>query len=113
MALLGGIITVLTLGVWLYGLFDVLTTPDDECRNMPKLLWIVVVALFFLVGALAWFLLGRPRTARVGGATPAGRSGFPMPVPPPEDRPKARPPRGPDDDPDFLRDLDRRLRGDD
>ncbi|HEY3686753.1 MAG TPA: PLD nuclease N-terminal domain-containing protein [Streptosporangiaceae bacterium] len=112
MALLGGILTLLTLGVWLYGLFDVLTTPDDECRGMPKLLWIVVVALFFLVGALAWFLLGRPR-ARVSGGTPSGWSGLGAAAPPPPARPRADPPRGPDDDPDFLKDLDRRMRGDD
>ena len=112
MALLGGLVTLVTLGVWLYSLFDVLTTPDEECRGMPKLLWIIVVAVFFLAGALAWFLLGRPRAARVSGAAPSGWSGLPMPAPPREDRPKPRPPRGPDDDPDFLRDLDRRLRGD-
>lgn len=112
MALLGGIVTLLTLGVWLYGLFDVLTTPDDECRGMPKLLWIIVVALFFLIGALAWFLLGRPR-ARVGGGTPSGWSGLGTTAPPPQARPRTRPPRGPDDDPDFLKDIDRRMRGDD
>ena len=111
MALLSGIVTLLTLGVWLYGLFDVLTTPDDECRGMPKLLWIVVVALFFVIGALAWFLLGRPRAHAGHTATP-GWSGLGDVTPPPPERPRARPPRGPDDDPEFLKNLDRRLRGD-
>lgn len=112
MALLGGIVTLLTLGVWLYGLFDVLTTPDEECRGMPKLLWIIVVALFFLIGAVAWFLLGRPR-ARVGGTGSVGLPGPRPTTPPPPERPRSRPPRGPDDDPEFLKDLERRLRGDD
>lgn len=111
MALVGGIVTLLTLGVWLYGLFDVLTTPDEECRGMPKLLWIIVVALFFLLGALAWFLLGRPR-ARVGGTTTPGAPRLGGIIPQPPERPRTQPPRGPDDDPDFLQDLDRRLRGD-
>lgn len=87
------------LAFWLYCLFDAITTPDEEARNLPKLLWVVVILLLPFAGGLFWLLLGRPN----GGPAPRG------PLPPPRpSRPEA--PKGPDDDPDFLRDLDRRLR---
>jgi hypothetical protein len=91
------------LAFWLYCLFDVITTPDEECRSLPKLLWLLVTLLFPGLGGVLWLLLGRPRSLEreAREAHPAGR----------DPRPQA--PRGPDDDPEFLRDLDRRLRDDD
>lgn len=89
------------LAFWLYCLFDVITTPDEEARNLPKILWVLVILLLPLVGGLFWLLLGRPHGPR------ATR------VPPPDTTKRTQAPKGPDDDPDFLRDLDRRLRDDD
>ncbi|MEV6983809.1 PLDc N-terminal domain-containing protein [Sphaerisporangium sp. NPDC051017] len=90
------------LAFWLYCLFDVITTPEEDVRNLPKLLWVLIVVLLADIGGLLWLLLGRPlreqavrrRVARPGDHRP----------------PVAR---GPDDDPDFLRDLDRRLHRED
>ncbi|WP_449063364.1 PLDc N-terminal domain-containing protein, partial [Planomonospora algeriensis] len=48
------------LAFWLYCLFDVITTPDEEVRNLPKILWVLIVVLLALVGGLFWLLLGRP-----------------------------------------------------
>ncbi|GIH90955.1 hypothetical protein Psi01_15850 [Planobispora siamensis] len=90
------------LAFWLYCLFDVITTPDEKARNLPKLLWVVIVVVTFVVGGLFWLLLGRPLGPRP--PRPTFRPDLPQ-------RPDA--PRGPDDDPDFLRDLDRRLRDED
>ncbi|MER5622931.1 PLDc N-terminal domain-containing protein [Streptosporangium sp. NPDC002544] len=87
---------------WLYCLFDVITTPDEESRNLPKLLWVLIVVLLLAVGGLFWLLLGRPYGPR------APRSLLVEDMP---QRPEA--PKGPDDDPDFLKDLDRRLRDED
>jgi hypothetical protein len=86
------------LAFWLYCLFDVITTPDEETRNLPKILWVLIVVLVVGVGGLFWLLLGRP----YGPKAAQGAVGEPGP------RPEA--PRGPDDDPDFLKDLERRLR---
>jgi hypothetical protein len=88
------LVALIALGVWLYGLVEVLTTNEADIRSLSKFSWILLVLLTFWVGAILWLLFGRPR----GGVVSARR---------------ARPPRGPDDDPDFLRNLDRRLRGDD
>jgi hypothetical protein len=96
------------LAFWLYCLFDVITTREESVRNLPKILWLMVIVLLPVIGGMAWFLLGRPRAVTVEqvgdqivhpsqlGRTPPGSA-----------------PRGPDDDPEFLRSLNRRIRGDD
>ncbi|MBX6384178.1 MAG: PLDc_N domain-containing protein [Microbispora sp.] len=97
------IIGLALLALWLYCLFDVITTPEEDVRNLPKFMWVFIVVLLADVGALTWLLVGRPRRrdalyGPVGGREWAPRSGDA--------------PRGPDDDPEFLRSLERRLRRD-
>ncbi|GIM97643.1 PLDc N-terminal domain-containing protein [Paractinoplanes toevensis] len=60
----------------------------DRVRNAPRALWVLLIILVPLLGALAYFLWGRPLAVPTEGAPPR-RSG-------------ARP-SSPDDDPDFLR----------
>jgi len=80
----------LAFAVVLYAFIDVVLTPRGLSRTMPKLVWLLVVVLVPLVGAIGWFLLGRPRAA----AGDAGGSS------------RGRAPRAPDDDPAFLDQLD-------
>lgn len=93
----GVLIGLALLAFWLFSLFDVITAPEEEVRNVPKALWILIVVLIPLLGGLIWMLRGRPKVVR-----------DPWPVPPGPGMPK-----GPDDDPDFLKDLDKRMRGED
>lgn len=93
----GVIVGLAVLAFWLYSLFDVITTPEDEVRNVPKTLWVLVVILVPVVGGLLWLLVGRP----LASGTPRHR---PNP---------AAPPKGPEDDPEFLRELNRRMRDED
>ncbi|WP_248962243.1 PLDc N-terminal domain-containing protein [Sphaerisporangium perillae] len=90
------------LAFWLYCLFDLITTPEEDVRNLPKFLWVLIVILLVDLGGLLWLLLGRPLSEQTVQRQRLGRSG-----------PRPSVPRGPDDDPDFLRDLDRRLRRED
>jgi hypothetical protein len=76
-------------------------------RTLPKVLWILVVVVFAGLGGLMWLLLGRPQRAM---EAVQGRTGM---VNSPDRRPRPEAPRGPDDDPDFIRDLERRLRDED
>jgi hypothetical protein len=106
------VIVLGALGVWLFCLFDVLST--DDARRLPKFVWFLIVLLGFDLGAVAWLLFGRRRgVVRAGvaawppefltssdGERRSGRSSGPAPL-------------GPDDDPEFLRRLDDRLRGED
>ncbi|MBB5083839.1 PLD nuclease N-terminal domain-containing protein [Nonomuraea endophytica] len=75
-----------TLVLWIYCLFDAITTPDEAARNLPKILWVIIVLLFPLVGSLFWLVAGRPQTQapRVAGHARA---------------------TNPDDDEEFLRRL--------
>ena len=90
-----------SLGVLVYSLIDCVQAENARVRNLPKVLWVIVIVFVPLVGPVAWLLGGRP--VRDGGTPPPWRrppSGGPQP------RPGGTPPRGPDDDPDFLRQLD-------
>lgn len=101
------VIGLALLAFWLYCLFDVITTPEEHVRNLPKVLWVMIVVLLITVGGLLWMLLGRPlhQQAHTPGAAASG-GGLPGSA---GRRPSA--PRGPEDDPEFLRSLERRLRG--
>ncbi|MFA9446752.1 PLDc N-terminal domain-containing protein [Egicoccus sp. AB-alg6-2] len=116
--------TLLLFAFTFYCLLDVVLSDEHEVRNLPKLAWVLLVVLVWGLGGLVWLLAGRPVRAGAapgGGPTRPVRGGPPPhrtpPGPHPAGRgrpyPPSRPaaPRGPDDDPDFLRRLDDRLRG--
>jgi hypothetical protein len=123
--LLSGVLFVLFLaGCWLYSLTDAALTPAVEYRGLSKSIWICIISATFIVGALAWLIARRSRrskswvtcstgytwyspwtTADAAVARhPAARANQPS-----RDRQHAA--AGPDDDPEFLRQLDRRIRG--
>lgn len=103
-----GLGLLLMIALWIFCVIDVITTPDNEVRNLPKLAWVFIVLLFMAIGAIAWLLAGRPwtkvpanRTAgttagTAGSGTTFGRSA-----------PRARA-SNPDDDEEFLATLRRR-----
>jgi Phospholipase_D-nuclease N-terminal len=67
-----------------------------QIRAMPRFAWVMAILLVPLVGAIAWFVFGRPLPT--GAPRPGWRpSGGPL-------EPPRR--RAPDDDPEFLRSLD-------
>ena len=82
------LLTLLLLGLTIYAAVDCIQTEEGRQRHLPKVLWLLLILLFPVVGPVSWFLAGRSGPAR-------------------RRRPGNRPPypRGPDDDPDFLRNL--------
>ncbi|MGN0065321.1 MAG: PLD nuclease N-terminal domain-containing protein [Nocardioides sp.] len=56
------VLAVATFGLALFALIDVIRTEDDRVRHLPKLVWLLVVLFFPLVGSLAWLIVGRERT---------------------------------------------------
>jgi hypothetical protein len=135
MLLSGTLFALFMTGFWLYCLTDAILTPAADCRALPKPAWIVLITVTFIGGAIAWLIVRQPvrgpsakpvapglawelddsdddsdlvteRWTAADDAVarhPAGRARV-------ADGTRAIP-KGPDDDPDFLRALDRAIRG--
>jgi hypothetical protein len=103
---LGGIFFIIGLVLWLWALFDSVTAPPDRVRNLPKLVWILIVVIFTDVGAVLWFLGGRPRATASAPTRPAG-FGWQSHG---NSTGSRRGPSAPDDDPEFLRRLSEDVR---
>jgi hypothetical protein len=86
------VVPIVVLVVFVYGLIDLIRTDARQVKGISKPAWIVVQILLPVLGAILWFLIGRPR----GGDAPAAST--------------YRHPTAPDDDPDFLRNLELRRR---
>jgi hypothetical protein len=73
------------LALWIYCIFDVVTTDDSLVRNLPKLMWLVIVVILPDIGSVIWLVAGRPHGAsfRTGDTGYGHQSRRPMG---PEDR---------------------------
>jgi hypothetical protein len=71
--------------------------------------WVFIILLFSPIGAIAWFVAGRPaRPVRLSnGETWRPGNGFPE-----NERPRSAPSSAPDDDPEFLKNLAASLKDD-
>ncbi|MET8678139.1 PLDc N-terminal domain-containing protein [Streptomyces sp. NPDC004647] len=87
---------LLVLALWVYAFIDCLNTPENQVRKLPKGAWVMIIVLFgyLLFGSIAWLAAGRPRRAPAEGA------------PRPYSRGRSRW-VAPDDNPDFLKSLDK------
>ncbi len=96
-----GVLGIALLFLWVFCIFDVISSEPDLVRNLPKLVWLLVVIILPDVGSIAWLILGRPRGAAFSpGATQARAS-----------RPRSVPgPIGPEDSPHFLKSIDEQRR---
>jgi hypothetical protein len=81
---LGVILVILTV----YALVDCALLPRERVRGLPRWVWVFVILLVPVIGPVLWLLVGRGRRAAVAKR---GTRSF-----------------APDDDPDFLKGLDRR-----
>ncbi|HEX9713051.1 MAG TPA: PLD nuclease N-terminal domain-containing protein [Actinomycetota bacterium] len=108
-----GVAAVITLFVWIWALADAISTDEMLVRNLPKIVWLLIIIFVPLVGSLMWLILGRPSgvSMRPGGtATVTEHRPRHLPAPP-----RALPAAavGPEDSPEFLNKLaeqQRRLR---
>ena len=68
----GGLFGLIVLAFWIWAIFDVISTDESLVRNLPKMVWLLLVIFLSSIGALAWLLLGRPEHAgfRPGDTTP-------------------------------------------
>ena len=72
------LLVVASFAFWLYVLFDTIGSDAGSVRLFPKPVWVFVVLLLPKVGAMLWFLLGRPSREALTASVPSGRqSTFP------------------------------------
>lgn len=84
---LTGLVIAVVVGLMIYALVDVLRSDRDSRRAVPPLLWVLIVVLVPVVGAVLWLVVSRRGTGSVESV--------------------ARRSVAPDDDPDFLRRIER------
>jgi hypothetical protein len=105
--LFDGVGGILFLGLWIFCIVDVITTPPDQVRNLPKIVWVILVVLLVDIGSIAWLVAGRRWGADAGSPisrmrSRAGQDGAAA-ADPAVGRPTARlRPANPDDDEEFL-----------
>jgi hypothetical protein len=90
---------LVSFALWVYCLVNVISTPEGQVRNLPKVAWLLIVLFFPFVGSIAWLVAGRPES------TTATRSRFERAAPeyPEYDRPGRAAALDPARDDEFLR----------
>ena len=96
----GGLVGLALLALWLYCIFDVISTEETLVRNLPKMVWLILVVILPAIGSISWLILGRPAKA---GFAP-GDGGYRRP----ESSFRRPRPIGPEDSPEFISEIDDR-----
>lgn len=98
MLMFDGVAGLIVFGLWIFCLIDVITTPEGDCRNLPKMVWLLIVLLLFDIGAIVWLVAGRNWNRQPADLPYKGNRSAPPP-------PTARRAGNPDDDEEFLAQL--------
>ena len=104
------VLMVLVLALTIYSLLDCARTSEESMpARMPKFLWITLIVLIAPIGSIAWIIVSRVKAAeeRGGAVEPtvwSSKDGISL------HRPERSRPAAPDDDPEFLRRLERDIR---
>ena len=72
--IIGAVVAVGFLVLWLYCIYDVVTTDHAIMQHLPKAVWILIVVLLPDLGSLLWLGLGRPRVWARRANDPARRA---------------------------------------
>lgn len=86
------ILILIPVAITIYALFDAINARSEDIRSLRKWLWIFLIVVLWIAGAILWFVFGRPQRTRASGSAASPR------------------PQGPDDDPEFLNELERNQR---
>jgi hypothetical protein len=91
---------LLLFALWVFCLIDVIATDELRVRNLPKVVWVLIVLLLPDIGSIAWLVAGRPWQSRPN--PPSTRIGREFPE---YDRPGRHVAVNPEDDEAFLRQI--------
>ncbi|MDH2391761.1 PLD nuclease N-terminal domain-containing protein [Streptomyces sp. HNM0663] len=99
--MLRALMFLVPLALTIYAFIDCLNTPEDEAKHLPKIAWVFIILLFWIVGPIVWLVAGKTRGASAGGRTASER--------------RRRGNRAtwvaPDDNPEFLQSLREEKKG--
>ena len=54
------LVGLLTLGLWIFCLLDLVTCDRGGVRHLPKLVWLPILILLPALGCVLWLAVGRP-----------------------------------------------------
>ncbi|MFJ2027634.1 PLD nuclease N-terminal domain-containing protein [Streptomyces sp. V2I9] len=79
------------LALTIYAFIDCLNTSEEDTKHLPKIAWVFIILLFWIVGPIVWLMAGKARR------TTAGPGSW--------QRSRRQQWVAPDDNPDFLKSL--------
>ncbi len=74
--IIGSLVGVGFLILWIYCIYDVITTDEVLVQHLPKLVWLLIVVLLSDLGSLLWLAFGRPRIWHRRAQDPTRRAGY-------------------------------------
>ncbi|MEV6956357.1 PLD nuclease N-terminal domain-containing protein [Streptomyces sp. NPDC051183] len=77
---------LLIIALTIFAFIDCLNTPEEEVKHLPKVVWVIIILLFSIVGPVVWLFAGKKRAATGGGGRPRRTQWV-----------------APDDNPEFLK----------
>lgn len=69
--MLRALIYLLPLALTIFAFIDCLNTPEDEAKHLPKIAWVFIILLFWIVGPIVWLAAGKVREVPAGGRAPS------------------------------------------
>ncbi|MFD8439628.1 PLD nuclease N-terminal domain-containing protein [Streptomyces microflavus] len=85
---------IVPLALTIYAFIDCLNTSEEDTKHLPKIAWVFIILLFWIVGPVVWLVAGK---ARRNAATGTGPSSW--------QRGRRQQWVAPDDNPNFLKSL--------
>ncbi|MFE2296305.1 PLD nuclease N-terminal domain-containing protein [Streptomyces sp. NPDC059452] len=85
---------IVPLALTIYAFIDCLNTSEEDTKHLPKIAWVFIILLFWIVGPVVWLVAGKARHNAAGGV---GASSW--------QRGRRTQWVAPDDNPDFLKSL--------
>ncbi|PCG84058.1 hypothetical protein CIB93_21085 [Streptomyces sp. WZ.A104] len=82
------------MALMIYAFIDCLNTPEEETKHLPKIAWVFIILLFWVVGSIGWIAAGKVRHGAAGVGAPSSWQ-----------RGRRTQWVAPDDNPDFLKSL--------
>ncbi|MFG1868589.1 PLD nuclease N-terminal domain-containing protein [Micromonospora arborensis] len=101
MARLGVLLFLVQIVLAVCALISCLSAEEGQIRSLPRIVWVLIILFFPLVGSIAWFVAGREPSSGTRKGWPGGTGTTQRQQP----RPVA-----PDDDPEFLRSMQDRAK---